>query len=298
MPAISSSAYARRYLVWAVVGSWVFYGLAVWYGEPEPHPVTLAYHYAGGLVVPAVALVMLLRCHGVGFRQDYWSRALDPRRIGGRWWVVTLGLPPLLMWTAGLLDRGSGGAGVQWETSQFLAEPWAMAPFAVFIFIFGPLPEELGWRGYALDGLRRRYGAVGASLLLGVVWGVWHYPLYFIEGSYQAGRRDALLMVLQVVSCVGMSVVMTWVYLHTQRSTLSAVMIHFMINFSGELSQLSRSGEVWLAALWVVAAMLLVWRGGLRKPPRGEGYSSGLSQRDEASPSAAHPSRAPSSERI
>lgn len=50
----------------------------------------------------------------------------------------------------------------------------------------GPIPEELGWHGYALAGLQVRFSALWASLVLGVIWALWHVPLYFIEGTYQA----------------------------------------------------------------------------------------------------------------
>lgn len=56
-----------------------------------------------------------------------------------------------------------------------------------FTFWFGPLPEELGWRGFALDRLQRRTTALRASLILGTLWALWHLPLFYMPGTYQAG---------------------------------------------------------------------------------------------------------------
>ena len=47
--------------------------------------------------------------------------------------------------------------------------------------------EELGWRGYVLDRLQEKRSALVSSLILGVVWSLWHLPLFFVQGSYQAG---------------------------------------------------------------------------------------------------------------
>lgn len=260
----SYTARPWRYLAWAVGASWLFYALAIWWGEPEPHPVTLAFHYLGGLAVPAVAVVMLFRLHDREFRRDYWLRVVDGRRIGIRWWLVILGLAPVLTLLAGACDSLIGGAGLTWETARFAAQPTSVIPFALFILVFGPIPEELGWRGYALDGLQARTGALGASLVLGAVWGLWHFPLYFIEGSYQGGRQEAVYVILQVVNCMAESVIITWVYNQTRLSTLSAILIHFMVNFVGELTELSRAGEVWRAGWWIAVAIWVVWVWGPR----------------------------------
>ena len=122
----------------------------------------------------------------------------------------------------------------------------------------------MAWRGYALDGLQRKWNAQTSSLIVGVVWTLWHLPLFFIEGSYQNGLGvGTLAFWLFMMDKVPQSVVMTWIYNNNERSTLSAVLLHFMVNFVGELFDLSPRAEILYIALWFVAAIVVVTVWGL-----------------------------------
>jgi membrane protease YdiL (CAAX protease family) len=146
--------------------------------------------------------------------------------------------------------------------------------FAGFILLFGPLPEEIGWRGYALDRLQARCGAsspstglgqrwsrwnaLAAGLLLGAAWGVWHIPLFFMPGYY----GDALPQPAEFMFAILMtSVLITWIYNNTRRSVLAAVLYHFMVNFTGELLPTSVQVDLYRTALTalVVLCVVLWW---------------------------------------
>jgi uncharacterized protein len=96
---------------------------------------------------------------------------------------------------------------------ELIGSPLALLGFALFVLIFGPVPEEIGWRGDALDALQARWSALGASLLLGVAWALWHAPLFFIAGYYAGGAPPE--PVLFTVGILVHSVLYTWIYNHT-----------------------------------------------------------------------------------
>jgi membrane protease YdiL (CAAX protease family) len=129
----------------------------------------------------------------------------------------------------------------------------------VFIFIFGPLPEELGWRGYALDGLQRWTNAVAASLLLGMVWAVWHIPLFFMEGTYQyeLGFGSAAFWRFMVFAVI-ISIFFTWIYNNNQRSILSAALFHFSVNFTGNVFEVTEKLEFHRILLFALMAVVIV----------------------------------------
>jgi hypothetical protein len=92
----------------------------------------------------------------------------------------------------------------------------------------GPLGEELGWRGFALPRLLARHSRLRASLILGVIWGVWHLPAFALGGTTQS----ALSVPIFMVGAVALSVIATAVYQVSGGSVLSAVLLHMMVNIA------------------------------------------------------------------
>ncbi|MFI8093918.1 CPBP family intramembrane glutamic endopeptidase [Streptomyces sp. NPDC086080] len=69
------------------------------------------------------------------------------------------------------------------------------------------LAEEPGWREFARPRMQRRYGPVGSTLVVGVLWGAWHLPLFLSDWS---GPHVDLVKVLEfMVTTVAFSFVMT-----------------------------------------------------------------------------------------
>ena len=236
--------------------SWGFWILAVLSSTRGATLPAQLLHYAGGLVPVAVTVTLMYLRQPPDFRRDFWQRAIDPKRIGIRWYVVILLTAPLLTVLGALIDALLGGQGLKLEAAgRFIEQPWMFLPFALFIVVFGPLPEELAWRGYALDGLQAKWNALTSSLILGAAWTVWHLPLFFVQGSYQCGLGlGTARFWLYMMDKVPESILMTWIYNSNRRSTLSAVLFHLMVNLIGELFDLTLRAEAISILLWVIAA--------------------------------------------
>jgi len=138
-------------------------------------------------------------------------------RVGLRWYVVALGLPAVL--SLGVVGLGLAlGMPAAIQFSE-------LSPLTVTLFIL-VIGEELGWRGYALPRLQARYGALWASLILGLLWAGWHLPNQLIPGLefYGYGFPAFALYV------VGMTVLFTWLANQTRASVLLAWLFHGAIN--------------------------------------------------------------------
>lgn len=141
----------------------------------------------GGLGPAISAIFLTYAAQGVDQRKDYWKRVIGFSRIPPKWYATIFLIPPLysiLALATGLVFQKS--LPFLETPAKYLHNPLSILPFAVVTLFYGPLPEELGWRGYALDRLQRKWNALSASVILGIIWSTWHLPMFFIKGSLQA----------------------------------------------------------------------------------------------------------------
>lgn len=242
--------------------TWALWAPAIWLSRSGAGQLAAVFHYLGGAVPMLVAVAFVYLVPSAEKPRAYWGRLIDFRRITAGWYLMIFLIVPLLTGLAILL----AGSAFELEESatRFLQQPLAFIPFAAFMLVFGPLPEELAWRGYGQDRLQSRISPLAASFVIGICWTVWHLPLFFIEGSYQHGLGVGTLSFwLYMADKIPQSIIMAWVFNHTRRSTLSAVLFHFMVNLTGEIVRLSPRAEVIYIGLWWAAALgvIALWRG-------------------------------------
>ena len=123
--------------------------------------------------------------------------------------------------------------------------------------IRGPIGEELGWRGYALNKLQKKHSPLLSAIIVGVVWGFWHTPLWFLTSGY-TGLNLVLYIVLFMITIISSSVIITFFY-NNNKNIIVAMMIHQLMNFYAALS--SRGVlEVfqYIAPLYFIFALILV----------------------------------------
>lgn len=123
--------------------------------------------------------------------------------------------------------------------------------------ILGPLWEEPGWRGFALPRLQSQYGPIVGTLILGVLWALWHLPGY-LGGWMTVG------IVPLVLSGVAFSIIATWVYNNTRGSILLMILLHSSSNAAISIgsqvlpSNLSDSMNSFVFGGWIPAITYLI----------------------------------------
>ncbi|GAA1659263.1 type II CAAX endopeptidase family protein [Glycomyces endophyticus] len=184
-------------------------------------------------------------------------------RVGARWWALAaLGLPAFLM----LCVLPLPGAAAAFGPDAGAVGGWVLV-FALVLVVGGPLGEEPGWRNFATPRLQERFGPVLGTVVLGVMWGLWHLPLFLIDGYNHAGGGLAGAVVPYLVFLgftIAIAFLFTWMYNRTGGSGPIAVVAHTFLNvsllpvlFPGVDDSL-RYEAVQLAGFSVLAVVLLV----------------------------------------
>lgn len=107
------------------------------------------------------------------------------------------------------------------------------ALFIVIVLFGGPLQEEFGWRGFLLPRLQKKFHPIYSAVIVGVVWSLWHLPMFFISGT---GYNNFLVYML--VTTI-LSIEITWIYNKTNGSLLFPIFIHGIDNTCGVLLNVS-----------------------------------------------------------
>ncbi|WNV91616.1 type II CAAX endopeptidase family protein [Umezawaea sp. Da 62-37] len=171
-------------LFWVVTfaTTWTFWLIAIGLGgTPTSSPTAIPYVLGGfGPVFGAIAVRIRRRRRG---------EAVPVHAVKARpfWVLPLLVLASATVVVAAVVADVLGGPAVSLDGGlELVAKVGGPVGFFVSMLIGGPLAEEPGWRGTAYPRLRASMGRLQAGLLLGVVWAVWHLPLFFIAGTVQS----------------------------------------------------------------------------------------------------------------
>jgi uncharacterized protein len=228
--------------------------------------------YLATLLGPSVAGILLtgLVDGRAGFR-EFGSRLLR-WRIGARWYAVALLTAPLLI-TATLLAL-SLTSPVFLPVLVTTDDKTSLLLTGIVMGLVVGFLEELGWTGFAVPRLRLRYDVLTTGLIVGLLWGAWHFPLFLGSVSASGALPPALYLSVLLFSFLpAYRVLMVWVYDRTG-SLLVAMLMHAplaasqLILIPSAISgvQVVIYDLVFAAALWVfVAAVAVANRGQLKK---------------------------------
>jgi hypothetical protein len=206
----------------------------------------------------------LIAAFALTYRSERWpgvkrllKKGVD-YRFGVGWYLVIFLLFPVLIGGSLLLAVLTGEPVPELAA---LSEPVAIPiAFVYILFLGGPLQEEFGWRGYALEGLQARWSSFVSSIVVGLMWGAWHLPLFFMPRQEFYYQRPIWGLILSTTLIANL---FTWVYNNTGGSILAVLLFHTMFNLSHYLFPTlgSDSASLWLFLLLFIAVggVLVVW---------------------------------------
>nr|WP_184280506.1 CPBP family intramembrane glutamic endopeptidase [Serratia fonticola] len=208
-----------------------------------------------GLFGPAVALgVMIWSSADKLLWQDFRRRLFSLQGITPSRLLMMFGLILLPLVMATWLSVRAGQSVGQFAFSDgFLP----MLPLALIAAIL----EELGWRGYGVDSLRGIWRMLlPVTLAFGLLWALWHLPLFFIYGTYQnqLWQAGGIYVANFFISIFPATIIANWFYYRCQRSIPAAILFHFTLVMAAELMQITPLTKcIWTAILLLIAALLI-----------------------------------------
>ncbi|WP_234944731.1 CPBP family intramembrane glutamic endopeptidase [Haladaptatus paucihalophilus] len=216
---------------------------------------------------PFIGGALLIKASGQNLRM--WLSDIFRIRIAARYYLAALLIPILAIVLAGAAHVWLFGGRIT---------PAAVPSVVVFplyigiILLFNGVAEEPGWRGFLLPRLQATHSALTASILVGIVWGVWHLPLLMLPGHSLTGINPWIYL----PGLIALSVIMTWLTNDVEGSILPAMFFHASYNVSisyylvggseGVTTSLT-GGSLLLAIYGTLAVVLLVRYGPARLTP-------------------------------
>ena len=148
------------------------------------------------------------------------KRIFDFARITKKIWYVPIILLPFLMYLLIYLAIYVLRLPLPSEFHISLI----LIPFLFMLFFVGAVVEETGYMGYAVDPMQKRFGALTASILIGILWAVWHFPSIIQQG------HSLTWIAWGTLGTVTVRVLIVWIYNNTGKSLFACILFHTMLN--------------------------------------------------------------------
>jgi uncharacterized protein len=230
---------------------------------------------------PAIAALLAAGFTGGRTAVSELGARLVRWRVGWQWYLVVILGPAVFSLVVAGVYVLLGGSWADAAPPAIREGPLLLLPlFLVILTLTDGLGEELAWRGFALPRLLSRHNALVASLILGVIWALWHLPLVWTEENAMYHQPVWVLL----VDIPAKSILFTWVFLHTRGSVLLAILFHGATNLFIVSPDVASTGDLTLPLLaavtkWVLVVVVIVVAGpGLARGPRPEALPRTLSR--------------------
>ena len=228
-------------LAWGILALFIFLNeqMTVLFGAlTGQHPLFFLAVYA-----PAIAAFMIVLYYaGAEGLRSYLARLLLWRCSPAWYAFLIIGIPLLFF----------GGSAMK---GNLFAEPFPFSSFQalgaamLFMAIKGPV-EEFGWRGLALPLMQRKLAPLWAGLILGVIWGLWHFPAFLLSGTPQSAWSFTPFF----VGSVAVSVIVTQLFNASRGSILLPALFHFQL-----INPIWPDAQPYDTLFFVAAALMVVW---------------------------------------
>ncbi len=215
-----------------------------------------------GLFSPcAVALAMIYGSGNEDLKKDFWDR-FTLNLIKKKYVPIVLLLMPCTLFVATALSLFLGQSSNQFSLSHEGNVMQGRFLLGILFIFLAPLVEELGWRGYGVDSIRQYTNLFNTSIIFGILWGLWHLPLFFINGYYQQvlWNTNIFYVINFFASIFPVTFLLNWVYYKNNRSITIAILFHFTLDLFSVLFQTTQVTKCLITVLLLIVSVVIIMR--------------------------------------
>ncbi len=214
-----------------------------------------------GLMAPfLISLAMIFTSGHRELKKDYINRLFNVKLIRLNSLPLIFVLMPLSVVVSILISLLFGASISQFQLAEGFSFSYGFIPVLLILLLAAGF-EELGWRGYAFDSLQSRYTNLKASVIFGILWSLWHFPLLFVKDSYQYEifHENIWYAANFFVGIIPMGVIVSWICMKNRKSVSAAILFHFIVNLSQEALAMTQNTKcIQTFVLFVFAAQIIM----------------------------------------
>jgi membrane protease YdiL (CAAX protease family) len=205
-----------------------------------------------------IALVLTRWTGGAGATRKEIRARLSYQRGSGRW-LLLAGIAPLLATAIAVFTARAAGDGRPFIPSA------AIPGMIVIQLLTGAVGEELGWRGFLLPRLGKRFGEMTAGWVMALLWSLWHVAAFFVPGM----PHQIMPLLSTLLFIVLFGVFLAFVFNRTGESVLATIVAHLSMNIASGFGGVQLSSIVfWRTLVAIFGALALLTALASRTRPR------------------------------
>ncbi|WP_373492951.1 lysostaphin resistance A-like protein [Aquiflexum sp.] len=167
------------------------------------------------------------------------------------WWML-LAFIPLAVTAVFLIIEIKNGNQIEWSNFKLAY----LFPLIFINLMMGPLGEELGWRAFLYPVIKEKYGWMASALIVGIIWTLWHSPLWFLDSP-----QSKIPFWAFSINVIFLSILMSMIYNHSAGSIIFIILLHLTFNISLGIIEILSShsiGEFVVKGLYIYVPMVIL----------------------------------------
>lgn len=248
----------KKFYIIAYSFTWLFWLIAILFNEGLSCTLSMLF----GLLSPAfTAIIMVFGSKNEKLKKDFKRKIFGFYKLKPLNLLIAIVMFLCIIVISILLSQFFGQSLEQFKFTEDFSFTGAGISSALLTIILASIIEEVSWRGYGEDSIAQYCTWFKESIIFGIVWSLWHFPLFWIPNTYQCGLRELGIgyMINFFLSVMPLGFITTWVYVRNRRSMLANMIFHLFVNFMQEkiaMTPITKCVETFVVFVFAIIIVL------------------------------------------